>query len=154
MLEPNVAPAMLKLLERAKGYYDDIRNPLTNPVGIRYLDVNPKAWQTFTATPFCTSRVEAIEKALTPEQRVNNDIVLGAREVCRRLWCNIVYANGQFGVGDFWNKLKGEPVKAEFGDGMITRYGISPHINKEEEEEWRSRVRSAAHLTVTAPWDR
>jgi len=127
MLVPGVNTVMLRLLGEAKGYYDCIRNPWTNPMS-GFLDDNPKAWQTYTATLDFADRLQEIERALTSEQKVGVDVVPATREVVRRLWGNVVYANGRFEVDTFWKTIKGEPVEMEFKDGMITRYGISPYI--------------------------
>ncbi|KAF8538623.1 hypothetical protein BDD12DRAFT_841683, partial [Trichophaea hybrida] len=99
LLHDSLVPTFAALIESAMSYYCAILSPEnSNAV---YLPKNPKAWQTFVATPFFQVHLGRLEQSLSTlgiafggdgnEGGVN--VKMECKAVCQRLWNAILQMN-------------------------------------------------------------
>jgi hypothetical protein len=116
LLHESLIPTLTILVDSAMSYYVEILAP-TNPMA-RYLPENPRAWQTFVATPFFQRPLGKLEKALISmgvaigdgnEKSV--DVKTACKEMCQHLWGAILQTNSggeEVRVQGFLKRFRGD----------------------------------------------
>ncbi|KAF8253381.1 hypothetical protein K440DRAFT_249728 [Wilcoxina mikolae CBS 423.85] len=117
LLHESLIPIFAALIESAMSYYCAILSPEnSNAV---YLPANPKAWQTFVATPFFQMHLGRLEQTLSTlgvafggdGNEESLDVKTECKAVCQRLWGAILQMNSggeEVLVRGFLGECRGE----------------------------------------------